>query len=211
MNDAIACSLSRTGTSLAVALGDRLEQEAPALGEERVEHLVLRAEVVIDEPVGDVRLVARCPTRGSGGSPRARTRGSRRRGSRGACRRRRRGARSSRAPPRALRPAVGAAAAGSRARAASSRTSRCASRSRSAATKHSSSGACGEHRSPRVDDHRVAVALVVGRMLADLAGGDHEGLVLDRARAQQHLPVGPAGRHGERRRQRERRARRARP
>ncbi len=40
-----------------VDLGDRLHEQAPALEEQRVEHLVLGAEVVVDEPVGDARLV----------------------------------------------------------------------------------------------------------------------------------------------------------
>ena len=34
-----------------------LEHHVPALEEQRVEHLVLGAEVVVDEPVGDARLV----------------------------------------------------------------------------------------------------------------------------------------------------------
>ena len=57
MKTAIACSFSRAGISRAVDLGDRLEQHVPALEEQRVEHLVLGLEVVVDEPVGDARLV----------------------------------------------------------------------------------------------------------------------------------------------------------
>ena len=57
MNDATAWSLSRAGDLAAVDLGDRLQQQAPALEEERVEHLVLGPEVVIDEPVGHPGLV----------------------------------------------------------------------------------------------------------------------------------------------------------
>src|SRR5436190_10330150 len=41
----------------AIGLADEVEQDLPALEEQRVEHLVLRAEVVVDEAVGDVRLV----------------------------------------------------------------------------------------------------------------------------------------------------------
>ena len=40
-----------------VDLVDRLEHDLPALEEERVEHLVLGLEVVVDEAVGDARLV----------------------------------------------------------------------------------------------------------------------------------------------------------
>src|SRR3954452_24819334 len=40
-----------------VELADDLEQDVPALEEERVEDLVLRAEVVVDQPEGDARLV----------------------------------------------------------------------------------------------------------------------------------------------------------
>ena len=57
MNEAIACSLSRAGIVLGVDLADRLEHDVPALEEQRVEHLVLGLEVVVDEPVGDARLV----------------------------------------------------------------------------------------------------------------------------------------------------------
>ena len=57
MNEAIANSLSRADLVLLVGLADRGQQHVPALDEERVEHLVLGAEVVVDEPVGDARLV----------------------------------------------------------------------------------------------------------------------------------------------------------
>ena len=58
MNDAIACSFSRGGMS-SRASTSRItsQQHVPALEEERVEHLVLGAEVVVDEAVGDARLV----------------------------------------------------------------------------------------------------------------------------------------------------------
>ena len=36
---------------------DRVDHDLPALGEERVEDLLLRVEVVVDEPVGHARLV----------------------------------------------------------------------------------------------------------------------------------------------------------
>jgi hypothetical protein len=45
------------GHVLAVDLGDRVEHQLPALGEDLVEDLLLRAKVVVDEPVGDARLV----------------------------------------------------------------------------------------------------------------------------------------------------------
>ncbi len=41
----------------AVHLVDRGQEQRPPLGEELVHHLVLRAEVVVDEPVGDACLV----------------------------------------------------------------------------------------------------------------------------------------------------------
>ena len=40
-----------------VGLGDRGEHHVPALEEQRVEDLLLGGEVVVDEPVGDARLV----------------------------------------------------------------------------------------------------------------------------------------------------------
>src|SRR6185437_3071763 len=43
--------------TLRVHVADHLEHHVPALEEERVEHLVLGAEVVVDEPVGDTGLV----------------------------------------------------------------------------------------------------------------------------------------------------------
>ena len=57
MKPAIACSFSRAGTSVASVSTDRLEQDLPALEEQRVQHLVLGLEVVVDEPVGHARLV----------------------------------------------------------------------------------------------------------------------------------------------------------
>ena len=57
MKPAIAVSFSSAGTSLGVGLADRLQQDVPALQEQRVQHLVLGLEVVVDEPVGDARLV----------------------------------------------------------------------------------------------------------------------------------------------------------
>ena len=52
-----------------------------------------------------------------------------------------------------------------------------------------------QHLAPRVDDHRVAVGVAhVGGWPPTCAGGDHERLVLDRAGAQQDLPVRGAGR-----------------
>ena len=57
MNDAIAKSLSRAPIGWRVDLVDRREHQLPALEEQRVEHLVLGPEVVVDEPVGDAGLV----------------------------------------------------------------------------------------------------------------------------------------------------------
>ena len=57
MNEAIASSLPRTGSSSPSTRADHLEHHVPALEEQRVEHLVLGAEVVVDEAVGDAGLV----------------------------------------------------------------------------------------------------------------------------------------------------------
>ena len=57
MKEAIASSFSRGRQLAGVDLVDRGEQHVPALEEQRVEHLVLGGEVVVDEPVGDAGLV----------------------------------------------------------------------------------------------------------------------------------------------------------
>ena len=57
MNDATPKSFSSRRQVLAVDLGDQLDQDVPALEEQLVEHRVLGAEVVVDEPVGDAGLV----------------------------------------------------------------------------------------------------------------------------------------------------------
>ena len=57
MNEAIAVELLAHRQPFRVDVADHLEHHVPALEEERVEHLVLRSEVVVDEPVGDARLV----------------------------------------------------------------------------------------------------------------------------------------------------------
>ena len=193
---------------LGVDLADQLEHHVPALEEQRVEHLVLGGEVVVDEAVGDARLVGDVRRRGRRGSPGARTRARPRRGSGGACRRPSpaascarpaRGCGAHRAPsacPRArsrsrvlLGPAVGARRGGWPATAAA-RGSRCwRSRSSSATIVALAVGRLREHEPPRVDDHRAPAGVLAAGVLADLVGGDHERLVLDRARAQQRLPV----------------------
>ena len=55
-----------------------------------------------------------------------------------------------------------------------------------------------EHRSPGVDDRRVAVCLELAAELAHLSGGDDEHLVLDCPRPQKDLPVETACRSRER-------------
>ena len=60
-----------------------------------------------------------------------------------------------------------------------------------------------QHHPPGIDDHRAAAGAVAGRMLADLVGGDHEALVLDRTGAKQRLPVVAGGREREGGRDRE--------
>ena len=57
MKPATAASFSRGVAAAAVGLLDRRQQQRPALDEELVEDLVLGAEVVVDEPVGDPGLV----------------------------------------------------------------------------------------------------------------------------------------------------------
>src|SRR5215207_6530152 len=52
-----------------------------------------------------------------------------------------------------------------------------------------------EDSAPRIDQHRMAPRLVVRLRLPNLACGDHERRVLDRAGAQQDFPMGAAG-HG---------------
>ena len=57
MKPATEWSLSRDGQVARVDLADRVEHDLPALEEERVEDLLLRVEVVVDEPVGHAGLV----------------------------------------------------------------------------------------------------------------------------------------------------------
>ena len=57
MKPATAASLSRGAAAPRVGLLDRRQQQRPALDEELVQDLVLGAEVVVDEPVGDAGLV----------------------------------------------------------------------------------------------------------------------------------------------------------
>ena len=51
----------------------------------------------------------------------------------------------------------------------------------------------GEDSPPGVDDQRVAVAGPVRAVPPALSGSEHEGLILDGARPEQHLPVEIAG------------------
>ena len=106
-----------------------LEQHVPALEEQRVEHLVLGGEVVVDEPVGDARLVGDVRHAAARGSPGARTRARRRRGS---CRRLSAAACGACVDRHQARPLGRARAGGWRATAARARMRACASRSRSA-------------------------------------------------------------------------------
>ena len=57
MKAATAASFWRGVPLRAVGLLDRAQKQRPALDEELVEDLVLGAEVVVDEPVGDAGLV----------------------------------------------------------------------------------------------------------------------------------------------------------
>src|SRR5271156_2044403 len=64
-------------------------------------------------------------------------------------------------------------------------------------------GGAGNHASPRIDDHRIAVVAVAVDVGAELGRRDHISLVLDRAGAQQRLPMRLAGGEGERARDRD--------
>ena len=191
MKPATERSLSRDGHLARVDLADRVEHDLPALEEERVENLLLGIEVVVDEPVGHPRLVRDV------GHPAVVEALAREHAHRGV---------EDHAPlvGGVLRcrghyavTLSGQRYAGSTrlARLGScSRISSWRARSRSAAMKCSPvRGRAGEHLAPGIDDHRVAVAVPLGALAAALAGRDHEHLVLDRAGAQQHLPVRLAG------------------
>ena len=60
-----------------------------------------------------------------------------------------------------------------------------------------------EHASPWIDDHRIAVVAVAVNVGTELRGRDHVRLVLDRAGANQRLPMRFAGRERERARNRD--------
>ena len=196
MKPATAASFCARRLAAAVGLLDRRQQQRPALGEELVEDLVLGVEVVVDEAVGDAGLVGDV---GDAGRVEALAGEDADRGvedlaalvDRAAALGHQARASVELRPGVGLRPAVG------------ERRQRLADRapapprSRSAATKHSPSGALASTVAPGVDDRRVAVGVEVRRRLADLVGGEDEGLVLDRPRAQQHLPVVAAGGGGE--------------
>ena len=94
-------------------------------------------------------------------------------------------------------PAVGLRAAVGERRAAVARISCWRSRSSSASDVALAVGRLRQHDAPRVHDHRAPARVLAGGVGADLVGGDHEGLVLDRPRPQQHLPVVAGGRERE--------------
>ena len=201
MNAAIAYSFSRGERSERVGLGDRGQHHVPALQEQRVEDLLLGGEVVVDEAVGDPRLVgdirhpagvkALAGEHAHGGvedHPALVDVARRRRSSSSRARRP--------SPSVGLGPAVGQRrAAGGGYRAAP----RSRGRRRSTASR---SGAPAEHEPPRIDDQRAPARAMAARMGADLVRRDHEALVLDRAGPEQHLPV--IARRGQRERARDR-------
>ncbi len=187
---------SRCSRSIPV---DRVEQQLPALEEERVEDLLLGVEVVVDEAVGDARLSATSETRQEWNPWRAKTR------------------------DRGVEDHPALVDAGASARGAGHQV--VPHRLRDSDTRRSTRlarlgqpptdlglaveieiggdeallvGRAREDLAPRVDDHRAAEALLLGGVMADLVGGQDEDLVLDRAGAQQDLPVGRAGRPRER-------------
>ena len=184
MKPATAASFSRWGpparsaSSIAASSSDQRSRKSS------VEDLVLGAEVVVEEPVGDPRLVGDVrdtdsvealagedPDRGVEDLPAP---VDRRRfpirppsgvdGGGGGW------------PARAARPGSGLPA-----------------RSRSAAMNHSASGAAASTHAPGVDDRRASAGLGCGAASPTWFGGEHEALVLDRPGPQQHVPVVAAG------------------
>ena len=176
-----------------VDLGDRLEHHIPALEEQRVEDLLLGGEVVVHEAVGDTGLVG--DVRHAAGVK----------------------ALAGEHPDRGLEddPALVDRRLGGRQGWTSTRPSYTSGRRwvsdgslRLTSRKHREvqvgddrrlgvrSGR--EHEPPRVDDHRSPAGAVAARVRPDLIGPDHEALGLDRAGAQQQLPVVPRGRQRER-------------
>ena len=148
MNDAIASSLSRAAIGCGVDLVDRREHQLPALEEQRVEHLVLGLEVVVDEPVGDAGLVGDVRD-AAGVEALAREDADGRVEDQPALVDRR--GLHARTPSAAggTRPAGGWRAT------AASRGSPRAGRSRGRRRRRSRRPAPGEHDAPRVDDHRA--------------------------------------------------------
>src|SRR5262245_53453008 len=59
--------------------------------------------------------------------------------------------------------------------------------------------ALGQNATPRVDDERMPESFSPVLVLATLRGCEHEGAVLDRPRAAQHMPMSFAGLSRERR------------
>ena len=200
MKPATASSFSRDGIVARVGLLDRGQQQRPALDEELVEDLVLGVEVVVDEPVGDLGLArdvgdaavvealpgedadrgvedltAAIHRRCLGHQAAASTGSGQRYGGGTAVGERRQGLANA-----LLRGEV--EVGGDEALLV---------------------GRLREDHAPRVDDRRAAIGAVLRRRLAVLVGRDHERSVLDRPRAQQHVPVIAAGRQRERRWDRE--------
>ena len=203
MKAAIAYSFSRGVRSEASASRDRGQHHVPALQEQRVEDLLLGGEVVVDEPVGDAGLVGDV-RHAAGVKALAREHADRRVEDHpalvGGGRRADRG-----------RPVVSIvgrrrASAGSRRRTSSQRREIEVGDDRRLAV-----GRAGQHEAPRVDDHRAPAGAQAAGMVSDLVGGDHEALVLDRPRPEQHLPVVARGRERERGRHGDHVARRAPP
>ena len=212
MKPATRVELLARADRLPVDLLDRRQQQRPALGEELVQHLVLGVEVVVDEAVGDARPRRRCRRRGRRGSPGARRRGSRRRGSGGACRpaapsRHRLAIR--RSAPRS-RPAIGVGAAvGERGK----RRAHALLARRGRGRRRRSTPVGGLRPAPRPRGRRSSSARRSRSAAAPRRSGSaaiDEGLVLDRAGAQQDLPVVAPGRAREGRRDGDQRSRRAR-
>ena len=195
MKPATAASFSRGDAVAAVGLLDRRQQQRPALGEELVEHLLLGAEVVVDEPVGDARLVGDVGDAGRVEALAGEDADRRVEDLAALVDRRGLGGHQARVSCE-LRPGVGLGPA------VGERGQRLADPLLLGEVEVGGDeallvGGGGEHRAPGVDDHRVPVGAVVRRRLADLVGGDDEGLVLDRPRPQQDLPVVAAGGEGE--------------
>ena len=195
MKAATAPSFSRGRAAVSVGLLDRRQQQRPALDEELVQDLVLGVEVVVDEAVGDPRLVGDVGDAGrvealAGEDADAASRIWRRLSAGGALRHQASHLRELR-PARRPRGGDWRARAGTRAPAPArrSRGRRRRSTPRPAAVARTTPQ--GSTIAERPKESKC------GGALPTWLGARTKSLVLDRPRPQQHLPVVAAGGSGE--------------